>query len=482
MPYFWLPSETIADIEQPFQLSVSDTAQLLTAAGYHPYDTRQAAYEARRNLSDPHSSLQALQVLFVATDTELKHWHRREAARAYTSTYIPVPWRAAPATVHHYAHLSSQRLGYVAYTPDDEHGVQDRQLVTTPGRYLGKYFPELTHHDIAHYVSLCAADCSTLKFATSLEDIRVIYRDGPLRSCMSPGPYLRNGVHPCDVYADSDLAVAYLGDLAQPDSILARAVVWPAQRCYVRCYGDIAAIQTLLSRAGYTCGDFSGARICRLPYSIGYGHYLLMPYLDGECNTVSLSRDGTHWLILSDDGPIACDIQCGYISENPDAQLEECSSCGEQYDPDTEGENRWCEACVNESWTCDDCGSRQSGSIDCHLVEDTAYCDDCYDNMHTDCADDSCESRWIESESFSFADRAARKAHGTQDLCRSCAERYVYCPHCETSYDTADTLQPFVCPDCSMPARCDRTLDLLSMVVLADTLLGGETHESRHPF
>src|SRR5262245_15709183 len=85
-------------------------------------------------------------ITFVADDSERETWRNRETRRFEDKTYIDVPWlwadwyQNSPLKPLHFAHLSLQMPGMVAYTPTEEHGIQDRQLRVRPAKYLQDFF------------------------------------------------------------------------------------------------------------------------------------------------------------------------------------------------------------------------------------------------------------------------------------------------------------------------------------------------------
>jgi hypothetical protein len=79
-------------------------------------------------------------ITFVVSEAEINDWTRRERNRLVYGDYVPVPWHDCDwANERHYAHLSRETIGLIAYTPSDEYGVQNRKLAVTPGRYLSQF-------------------------------------------------------------------------------------------------------------------------------------------------------------------------------------------------------------------------------------------------------------------------------------------------------------------------------------------------------
>lgn len=434
MPYYVHPKDA-----DPLSLDPADGCH------WHIYVDRAAAHEFSKRLP-------GYTVTFVISDDERIDWQRRERQRFRDGQYCDIPWsdRERTECIFHYAHMSLKQPGLIAYTPTDEHGFQDRQVQCKPGKYLEEFYAQdeyFTREEIQAYIAQCSAQNYSLQIACTPEDIVRVYRSGAIHSCMSPGPELEGDVHPCEVYGNSDLGVAYFGPI---DNVKARAVVWPDRKIYSRRYGSEHVLKQLLEAEGYRSGSLEGARIRRIPY--GRNGAVLMPYID---YFDSASEDGK-WLVLDDDGPYSCNETHGY-ADIPES-LPSCDRCGEEYDPEEEyADDGWCGQCNENSLTCDGCHERHHDG-EYHNLNDRELCNDCYDAAHAECQDANCSRRWIEVEAFNRAERLERAAHGTDDLCRQCADYYRWCDRCEQSYDTRET---DACPDCERFPRCEQTADLL---------------------
>jgi hypothetical protein len=291
MPYYCVP--------------LADAARWKDGASFHdpptstPYASKQAAVAYR---------LAVETIVFVPNALEAQSWQDREAARFDYGTYIRVPWISAltEETVWHYAHLSLHDPSKVAYTPSHEFGIRDRQIRTSPGKYLQQFLPGYSHQH-ERWIAECVARTSyTLKFATTAKDIERVYRgsdyprgydscdceDGdctcesdtvhaPFVSCMGPDGHdgasdiCAMDPHPVIAYAGPDLAVAYVGPI---DAVLGRCVVWPARKIYTRVYCGTSLLRVLLHQHSYTEGRPLGARL-----SVHWhgDESILMPYVDG---------------------------------------------------------------------------------------------------------------------------------------------------------------------------------------------------------
>jgi hypothetical protein len=307
-------------------------------------------------------------------------WKAREALRMTDGTYTPLPWAgeawfmARHATLNHFAHVSTEDAGKVAFTRDDRQGQSNNKVRMSAGRYLQEFYQgELAYQPrketgavsvrTGEKVTIDALNWyartfnkqygggDTLAFATTSEDMVRVYIAGPT-SCMS---YKANELasdphHPAEVYAAGDLQVAYLSD--SEGHITARALVWPAQMRAGRVYGDEMALAAALTELGYSTPSTTalvGARMLKIEHGDGY----VMPYVDGFCNYGKHS-DGIHW-------KIGGDRYAGHTNgldhdpENDDRC--ECEHCGSGYDEgegytihiDRNGSTEvWCEMCMQD--------------------------------------------------------------------------------------------------------------------------------------
>lgn len=235
-------------------------------------------------------------------------WKAREASRFTDGTYTPLPWSGEAwatgnhRTAHHYAHVSVEDAGKIAFTRDERGGQMNIKTRMSAGRYLREYFydalcnepyretggvnvhgEKITVDALSYYARTFTSTYGggdTLAFATTAEEIVQVYITGP-NSCMGHTHdfYACQPHHPVEVYGDSDLKLAYLTDA--DNRITARALVWPAQMKTGRIYGDEVGLQSMLSEAGYGRQDaygLQGARIRRIPFDDGH----VMPYIDGD--------------------------------------------------------------------------------------------------------------------------------------------------------------------------------------------------------
>lgn len=389
-------------------------------------------------------------VSFVASPEERERWQARELGR-FGEKYQRVPWandilvfygsdtvvKAAETMRGHYAHLSTSHPGQIAYTPDDTFGHEDRQLRTTPARYLEKFGRELfSAAQIAKFTAIAKAATGEVKIARTAEEIVRVYcaKQSP-ESCMDGRNFSRDD-SPVAVYGDSDLGIAYIGELGETDAastISARCIVWPDRKLYGRAYGDYETIRAALERLGYELGDMGGAKVRAIPDGSRY----LMPYVDGV-ETCGLSRDG-RWFILGESG---------FDCQNTDGRTGEqntCNRCGSGCDED----ESYCSSCEADHYYCDGCGEDYWDSSDVEYFSERGEC------RCNRCAERTRHTCEVCDESFNEWDWSARnwRNRPDQSLCSGCENDYSYCDSCE-SYQENDTFGEHpktgdhVCADC----------------------------------
>jgi hypothetical protein len=409
--------------------------------------------QSARQYHDPKTQ----KITFVPDDVERNAWRQREADRFNSGVYFHVPWSDADVHPDHYAHLSTVNAGLVAYTKSEEHGTTDRQTRVKPGKYLEEFYGATDYRTRAIWIGQCAAQHTTLSIARSTADIVKVYLGGP-SSCMDAA-HMRNGDfdcgnhHPTEPYGNSDLGVAYFGDI---DKASARCVVWPDKLLHSRIYGSEHTLQTLLQGAGYTHGSMKGAKIRAIEFS---DESYVVPYVDGISNA-SLSGK---WLVLDNRGDIATQTQNG-LSSIEDTS-ETCAHCGDGTYEEGDDSAPYCQSCYGDSSYCSSCEET------CFGEGTSTYngwlCESCADNASKECA--VCDEIFLE-EAYSGSAQRARRNNGTTDLCSDCAETHTFCSDCDAWYENADH-----CPDCheeeeddttyhapKLTPRCEHTADLLA--------------------
>lgn len=368
-------------------------------------------------------------VSLIADDAERVAWQTREQDRFDNDTYAPTPWDCrelcditagcwrCDLSRRHFPHLSINHPGLIAYTPNDEYGIADRQLRVKPGKYLTEFAPHLSQAEIDWFVGAVKAhDGRRYAIATSAADIRAVYENSAVSSCMAhdADAFRSDGIHPVEVYGDSDLAVAYLGSLSY---VTARCVIWPEKKIRTRLYGD-ETLRALLDGDGYRSGNLDGARVRAIRCSRGYA----MPYIDAADGA---DLDGKYFFLGSGDYStkettgIAGEVERHYCQRDGcDNMISEddcyCSSCDE--------DRFYCGQCNEDTW---------DGYTE--VADGTYVCDSCARNDHRDC--EICDEDLYPTLGFSQAEQQERARRHVADLCHDCAETHRHCDACDDYVD-----------------------------------------------
>ena len=245
---------------------------------HDPYEKGSDAAKAAKALTDQLGYKVQPRRMAQAPD-----WRARQQERLASGQLksLPAAWDLQPIK-DHFAHLSARDISKIAYTESEELGTIDRVTVTTPGRYLTKFYPEVD--DATRRRLIAAIDpAGEIFFAFSPEEIVEIYKNGP-QSCMDARHTFKMDPHwPTEPYGAGDLAIAYTKN-AQ-GRIQSRCLCWPEKKLFGRCYGDIQRMEAAMKAEGYTDihNDSSkfpaGAKLLKIPHPNKDGFYV-MPYFD----------------------------------------------------------------------------------------------------------------------------------------------------------------------------------------------------------
>lgn len=419
-------------------------------------------------------------ITYIANEEERDNWHARERSRFDSGEYTAVPW-SSYTYPNHFPHQSLALPGLIAYTANDEHGLNDRQTRVKPGRYLELFYGPDTSDDWAKsyrdgLIALCQAfSGAKLQFATSADDIERIYVGGP-SSCMSGkigngnyhGDYRGQKTceqHPVRAYGESDLAIAYTGDI---DAVTGRCVVWPEKKIWslkqdgrTSIVGNVETMTALLKAMGYAPGSTAGARIRALYDQDGW----LTPYID-SCSYGQLSED-EKWIELLEGGshdgrPNCIDIQnvrgCTdpYPEDDDEEDTRDCAHCGTSISMD----DTYCSSCDDLRYICEDCcddffdNDQTTIYTGCYGSHD--LCESCASEREVGCAAPDCDASWVEQAEFSYTVQRQRVDDHTDTLCVDCADRYYVCD-CDTVRLQSERDEP--CSECPTP-RCQYTAPL----------------------
>jgi hypothetical protein len=255
-------------------------------------------------------------------------------------------------------HVSDGDALKIAYTRNDADGAADRQTVTTVGRYLKRHAPTMPDHLIRDLVATVTPDSFDIT-----HDMQAMLRaiiEGP-QSCMDGRNFSDADTHPYNVYRPA-LGWSMMIRTDAHGRIMGRCICHTGTADsgphFVRSYGRDTpdgysstdqGIEATLKKLGYekASGWAQGLHLAKID-GAEEGEYL-MPYLDGDCNSVS--DCGNHFEV-SHYGPFSTG-QGGYITvEN----LVRCEACNEHVDEDCTSmvgyhENtRICDSCIDGAY------------------------------------------------------------------------------------------------------------------------------------
>lgn len=233
----------------------------------------------------------------------------------------------------HFPHISLDEPSMVAYTPNPEYGVRDRQVRTKVGRYLQQFYGDLITSEQIRSMANGTKQLD-LEFES---DIRAGYmragRDG-VTSCMTHpvSNYETCGdYHPVDAYQTGDFKVALLHD-GFSNEICARTLVHEPSRVFVRVYGrEFNTLVDRLTEQGYSEQSYweEGTRLLLIRDD---DDHVVVPYMDGDTKSASIEyHDGKEWLVVDSGGDVDLSTTSGVWYEQ-ERQL--CENCDEYSDCD----------------------------------------------------------------------------------------------------------------------------------------------------
>ena len=286
---------------------------------------------------------------YWVTRVERREWHMNLQARfefhpaveRMCQHYRPKDWQQL---VLEWPHKSESDPSRLAYTRDERAGLEDRQLITTIGKYLTRHFPQVPDHEIRNAVAaFSVVGCKVVR--TIAEMLDALAR-GP-HSCMrwGDGADIDDDNHPYKCY-DPRLGWG-MAVRTEGGEVVGRALVYEADglKQYVRTYKKPSDrsqysqsddyLNAWLTDQGYERAlDWQG---CKLAYYSGRSDRPLAPYLDGDCKDVNVAtdRDGKRYLIVTEDGEFNFSNTDGSCNDN---NGRECTDCGDRVD---EGDGYW---------------------------------------------------------------------------------------------------------------------------------------------
>jgi len=382
-------------------------------------------------------------------------WRTREMNRLRNGIYTPLPrsitdsawWVGSVPARDHFAHMASDEER-VAYTQSPEKGTDDKQTIIPVTKYLAKYFGDvLQPHEIAKIADVALGNNLRLVIKDDRESFRFAYygqrvynESSSAVSCMAKH-FEDLPCHPAEAYAAGDLAIAYVPDPRDSDKILARAIVWPDRKQFVKLYGvDERArnnLENLLDAEDYTrADDFEGANLRAITFDSDTK--IIVPYLDGDAQHAEY--DGSRTMRIVQSGNVDGTTTSGYTRI---ASRYTCDNCQDDVDEDdiqnVQGEV-WCQYCVDtHAFFCNrsDEYYPDSESSEDVIVSSRGRAE----TWHTDAVADHafyCDRTEAYYCRNNFTDMEVSTANGVETWCEEKAEGYFECERSGLHYSTAD--------------------------------------------
>lgn len=342
----------------------------------------------------PSQAMGALEARTDQAGAAHRAYHNARRKIYNTGEWQHTPWRsfdwfaqndAANSRLPHISVVNPQEVAYYQSVDKLIRGIETR---TKPGRFLAKFFPNLTPDQVRTYANdyLVATAPRQLHFARTRDEMITAIDEGPSESCQTRGyydkapderPWYAGHIHPAACYASGDFEVAYITDNNKPASIVdlhagaqritARAICNAKNKTVARIYGDSAKLLPLLTSAGYAQVERAlvGCRLLKIENENGSGW--IMPYVDAGVGSGGGSLDvddyydhdsgRSYWMLVRPNAGDYCTYE-GYdkrgVLEGKDEERRHCPRCNAAHDDeddihysDYEGEH-YCSECEDD--------------------------------------------------------------------------------------------------------------------------------------
>jgi hypothetical protein len=362
-------------------------------------------------------------------------WHIREQNKYSMHPAVREAVLIAPPSDWHrlvleWPHVSTSDPARLAYTRSVQHGIDDRQTVTSISKYLALNFPSLASHIVR---DICAKFGShAFKISWEMDEMLELLHASP-KTCMRWDNWKAGEWHPYQCYSPDfgwGLAVRLENDIP-----MARALVNKNSMNFVRSFGAVDndrghaqsdnALNSYLKSIGYEHAyGWDGLKLARIDHPDGG---LTAPYLDGNSQHVNLHSS---YMLISDCGEYECTATDGSIEEDEDRTY--CEDCDDTINTRHDNylmagryEDRTvCESCSNDSYVY----AYGAGGNQYHV-----HYDDC-----TNIGDDYYVDRY-------FADNDIVYAMDIEEHCKE--DDCVY----------LDSRSEYVSSDCSYAVYCENS-------------------------
>ena len=269
-------------------------------------------------------------------DAQEHKWHYKlqskfkmhRAVLAAVEQYRP---RSVHSLVFEWPHVSETDPNRLAYTRDNRSGHEDRQVITTVGKYLARHFPDMPDHAVRDLAARYAG--YRFEMWDTTERIIRSVQEGPA-SCMQWGEETDYNDHPYRAY-DPNLGWRAAVRLDGHGHIVGRCLVNVETKTFVRSYAhkdggyshSDEGLETWLREQGFSKdSDWIGCKLAMIDN--GWGKFMA-PYLDGDCKRV---KQTGNYLFVCEEGPYVFECTNGSYEED---YGRECDDCGDSHDEDS---------------------------------------------------------------------------------------------------------------------------------------------------
>ena len=291
-----------------------------------------------------------------------RYWHQslqrrfnlHPAVVAAFNMHDPEDWQQL---LLEWPHVATTDVTRLAYTRDERAGHEDRQTLTSLGKYLKQHWPNLADHHIRDFVAKYAT-AATFHIERTTEAIVNAVQKGPA-SCMqfdeddeaNRDQLNELGAHPYEVYDPQygwHVATRRMGH-----QIVGRALLMQRDnsesmpKYFVRTYRhkdgerysqpDDELVQWLRDQGYDHHNEWKGERLAFIPIRDNRNGEFVAPYIDGGAQEVDVENerlpDGAYkkYLRITRGGEWQCSNQDGTATEQDACS---CADCGNRISED----------------------------------------------------------------------------------------------------------------------------------------------------
>lgn len=308
-----------------------------------------------------------------AREQRQTEWQMHPAVIAAVTVCRPADWKGM---VLEWPHIADDDRRQIAYTRDERKGEENRQTMTSIGKYLKRHFPDMSDHVVRDIVALHQPHNVEFKFLRTTPEMLHAIDTGPY-SCMcsrysgggndrwTHSQSVTQGHHPYEVY-DPELGW-HMAVAVEGNNVTGRALC--VDKVYVRTY-----------KAEGEHGSSTDERLDAWLQAQGYGkqrsweydtlfkhiplqrRYFVAPYIDGHQYQVVI--DGAHLRLVDPDDLHGGDeyYECRSTSGTPtketvDTDTVICEDCDERMSEDDAcsvdiyEDRTVCSCCRDDNWT-----------------------------------------------------------------------------------------------------------------------------------